>query len=78
MWNHNLKLSMGSDSNHKLALYDGQASQADIVGQTAQGNTTEAITKYCRDVIPCDMVTFCDKTCLPEWSVQFCDKQEFL
>ena len=19
-----------------------------------------------RDVIPCDMVTFCDKTCLPE------------
>ena len=35
---------------------------------------------YGRDVIPCDMVTFCDKTCLPEilWLVmtfwEFCDK----
>ena len=33
-----------------------------------------------RDVIPCDMVTFCDKTCLPEilWHFmtfwEFCDK----
>ena len=39
-----------------------------------------SLAAKCRDVIPCDMVTFCDKTCLPEilWHVmtfwEFCDK----
>ena len=28
--------------------------------------TREFYSPGFRDVIPCDMVTFCDKTCLPE------------